>query len=85
MSLISRMVLRAGERQHFLGYHPLFAILRGFYRIFQKPFFIAGILNIFGFLMAELKRTEQIEDKEIIRYLRKKQMERISFKRKLIG
>lgn len=77
--------VKAGERQHYLGYYWAFALSRGIYRMFQKPYIIAGILNIYGFLMAEIRRTEQIKDKEIIRHLRKKQRQRLLGKRKLLG
>ena len=75
----------AGERQHYLGYHPLFALSRGVYRMLQKPFIIAGIINIVGFIYAEIKKTNQIPDKEMIKHLRKKQLQRLTFKRKLLG
>jgi glycosyltransferase involved in cell wall biosynthesis len=77
--------LKAGERQHYLGYHPLFALSRGIYRMGQKPYVIAGLLNIYGFVKAEIKKSDQIKDERIINHLRKKQLERLTFKRKLVG
>jgi glycosyltransferase involved in cell wall biosynthesis len=82
---IVKREVKAGERQHYLGYHPAFALSRGIYRMFQKPYLIAGVLNIYGFIAAELQNTDQIKDKEIIHHLRKKQIDRLTFKRKLIG
>lgn len=81
---IVRREIKAGERQHYLGYLPLFAIFRGFYRMFQKPYFIAGILNIYGFILASFKGSEQI-DNHLIAHLRKKQKQRLLLKRKLIN
>ena len=77
--------LRVGERQHYLGYHPLFAISRGLYIMFKKPYFIAGMLNIAGFIIAALQKSIQHEDRVMIRHLRKKQLERLFFKRRLLG
>jgi poly-beta-1,6-N-acetyl-D-glucosamine synthase len=71
----------AGERHYFLGYHPLFAISRDFYRMFQKPFVVGGILNFVGFVVAYLQKKERIEP-ELIEHLRKKQLERLTLKRK---
>lgn len=73
--------LTAGERHHYLGYHPVFAILRDIYRMFQKPFVIAGLLNFVGFNMAYILKKERI-DKDLIKLVRKKQMERLTLKRK---
>jgi len=82
---IVKRELKAGERQHYLGYLPAFAIFRSFYRMFQKPYIIAGVLNFFGFIFASLGNGPQIEDKEIISYLRSKQKQRLLFKRKLLN
>ncbi len=75
----------AGERQHFLGYLPTFAIFRGVYRMFQKPYFIAGFLNIYGFLNALFFSKSRINDQNIINHLRKKQKQRLLLKRRLIN
>lgn len=53
--------------------------------MFQKPFFIAGLLNIYGFVKAGIIKSERLDDRDIIRHLRKKQMERLTFKRKLLN
>jgi len=82
---IFKREVKAGERQHYLGYLPAFAISRGFYRMLQKPYVIAGILNIYGFIKSELAGSERIKDKDIIRHLRKKQKERLMLKRKLLN
>lgn len=82
---IVKREVKAGERQHYLGYLPAFAITRGFYRMLQKPYFIAGLLNIYGFIKAEIDGSDQITDTDIKRHLRKKQKERLMFKRKLLN
>ncbi len=82
---IMKREIKAGERQYYLGYLPLFAIFRGFYRMLQKPFFIAGLLNIYGFTLAAVKKSERVNDADIIRHLRNKQLERLTFKRKLLS
>lgn len=82
---IIRRELKAGERHHYLGYLPAFVILRGFYRMLQKPIIIAGILNLCGYIQAVVTRGPQIEDKEIIAHLRKKQKQRLIFKRRLFN
>jgi poly-beta-1,6-N-acetyl-D-glucosamine synthase len=73
--------LKAGERQHYLGYHPVFAILKNIYRMLQKPFIIAGTLNLTGFFMAYIMKKDKIE-LALIKLLRNKQIARMTFKRK---
>jgi poly-beta-1,6-N-acetyl-D-glucosamine synthase len=75
----------AGERQHYLGYLSLFAFLKGLYRMFQKPYIVAGALNIFGFTRSRLFGSEQIKEKELVTHLQKKQWDRLTFKRKLLN
>jgi poly-beta-1,6-N-acetyl-D-glucosamine synthase len=77
--------IKAGERQHYLGYLSLFAILRGFYRMLQKPYLVAGALNIYGFTRSRIFRTEQIREKELVRHLQSKQWDRLTFRRKLLN
>jgi glycosyltransferase involved in cell wall biosynthesis len=76
---------KAGERLHFLGYYWPFVLARGCYHMLQKPYWVAGMLNILGFIKAEIANSEQIPDRSIIRHLRKKQKQRLTGKRKLIG
>lgn len=78
---ILKRELIAGERHYYLGYHPLFAVLRDFYRMFQKPFLVAGLLNLVGFNMAYFLKKERIEQ-DLIKLVRKKQLERLTFKRR---
>lgn len=82
---IYKREISVGERQHYLGYHPLFAIARGLYIACKKPYLIAGFLNIAGFLAAELCGTIQHDDPEMIRHLRNKQLQRLTFRRRLLG
>lgn len=69
--------LLAGERLHFMGYHPLFAILKCIYEIKNKPIFLRGILMLIGYFEAILFKLETFDDKEVIKHLRKKQLKRL--------
>lgn len=79
---IVKRELKAGERHYYLGYHPVFTILRDFYRMTQDPLIIAGALNMVGFVSAYIFRKERI-DRPLIKLLRKKQIERLTFRRKI--
>jgi glycosyltransferase involved in cell wall biosynthesis len=78
-NLIKRELM-AGNRHYYLGYHPIFAILRDFYRMLQKPYIIAGFLNFLGFIKAYISKKERIE-RSLIKLLRKKQLARLTFRR----
>jgi glycosyltransferase involved in cell wall biosynthesis len=80
-NLIKRELL-AGDRQYYLGYHPMFAIGKNLYRMMQRPFFVAGFLNLIGFFKSCFQRKERIEP-ELIKHLRKKQVQRMTLKTKL--
>lgn len=82
---ICKRELHLGERQHYLGYHPLFAIARGLYVACKKPYLIAGVLNIAGFWMAKLSGAKQIDEPAMIHHLRNKQLQRLTFRRRLLG
>ncbi|MFW5886944.1 MAG: glycosyltransferase family 2 protein, partial [Bacteroidota bacterium] len=49
--------LIAGERQYFLGYHPIFALAKGVAKTTKKPYIIGGMLNITGYMIAALKKS----------------------------
>jgi len=74
----SRRELLAGERLNYLGYHPLFAILKCLYNIKRKPYIVGGILMLAGYLGAVISGSERNPDREMIRFYRKKQMKRLS-------
>jgi len=74
----ARRELLAGERLNYLGYHPLFAILKCLYNIKRKPYIVGGILMLAGYLGAVISGSERNPDREMIRFYRKKQMKRLS-------
>ncbi len=83
-NLLKRETL-AGERLHYLGYHPMFVLFLSCYKMLKKPFLVGGFLNIWGYVHAIITRGEQIKDKLVIKHLRKKQIERLTFRRPLFG
>ena len=68
----------AGERLNYLGYHPLFAVLKCFYNFKRKPFLVGGALMLTGYLGAIITGREKNPDREMIKFYRRKQMKRLS-------
>jgi glycosyltransferase involved in cell wall biosynthesis len=68
---------REGVLAHTIGYHPLFQILKSFYRFKERPFVISGVLHLLGYLWALLGSNKIKVTNEFKEYLRKEQIERL--------
>ncbi len=68
---------RLGRGIWFMGYHPLYAIASGVFRMHERPFVIGGLIIIASYLGAAIRRDPQFEDKEFIRELRRWQLEKL--------
>ncbi len=69
--------VKNGRCDYFLGYHPVFMLLKCLRRIFQKPFLVIGAGHLYGFIRGYLDRRPQVEDAALIRYVRRQQMRRL--------
>jgi poly-beta-1,6-N-acetyl-D-glucosamine synthase len=68
---------RQGVKDHFLGNHPLWEMFRGFYQMTKPPFLVGGTFLLCGFAWAWFKRTGRPISKELVRFVRKEQMQRL--------
>ena len=71
--------VRLGRGIWFMGYHPLYAIASGIFRMHERPYLIGGLIIIGSYFYAAIRREPQFEDREFIRELRRWQL------RKLLG
>lgn len=74
-----RNCVKNGRANYISGYHPLFMLLKCTKRMFQKPFFIGSIGLFYGFISGYTKRISQVDDRVLIKYLRKQQLKRLIF------
>jgi len=72
--------VKNGKSDYISGYHPLFMISKCMIRVFRQPYLIDSLGHFYGYLNAYLTKVEQVEDKDLIRYLRKQQLRRLFFK-----
>lgn len=73
-----RTRFREGVKDFLIGYHPLFELLRCVYRAKQKrPIVIGGMLSMVGYCWAWLRGYRRPVPEEMVKFLRKEQMERI--------
>ncbi len=72
-----------GRANYISGYHPLFMLTKCMRRLFTKPFGIAGVGLLCGFVSGYLKRVPQVADDQLIRYVRQQQMQRLLLRESL--
>jgi glycosyltransferase involved in cell wall biosynthesis len=68
--------VKNGKADYICGYHPLFALLKYSLRCVHGPREGMGLL--YGYLMGYLKRIPQVDDPELIRYLRRQQFRKMT-------
>jgi biofilm PGA synthesis N-glycosyltransferase PgaC len=69
-----KYTFRSGFRDYVPGVHPLWHLLRSFYQMKGKPFFLSGFLLLAGYSWALLTKAPQPVSKAFIRFRRKEQM-----------
>ncbi len=66
-----------GIAAYFAGYHPLFMLARSFWNMKRAPLVFGGISMAMGYFGGYIKGHRQINDPELIGYLRRQQMNRL--------
>ncbi len=70
-------VVKNGKTDYVSGYHPLFLAAKSVARLWQRPYVLGSVALIYGYIAAFLQRMPQVDDPELIRYLRRQQMAKI--------
>ena len=76
---------KGGMANYIAGYHPLFMFLKCIRRMVERPYLVGGCALLFGFLKGYVKRVPQVDDKALIRYFRRQQMNRLLLRKSLWG
>lgn len=66
--------VKNGRGSYISGYHPFFMVLKCLRRSFQKPYIIESVGLFYGFVSGYTRRIPQVDDKNLIEYLRKEQL-----------
>ena len=66
-----------GKGDYATGYHPLFMLAKCAIRLVQPPYVLGSLGIMYGFLSGYLKNLPRIEDRRVIRYVRREQMARL--------
>jgi hypothetical protein len=75
--------VKNGRANYFSGYHPVFMLLKCMKRIFEKPYGVAALGLLSGYVNGYIRRLPQVPDRELIRYLRQQQINRLMFRQSL--
>jgi poly-beta-1,6-N-acetyl-D-glucosamine synthase len=74
--------VRLGRGIWFMGYHPLYALASGIFRMHEKPYVIGGIVIIGAYISAAIRRDPRYPDAEFITNLQQWQLKQL---RKRLG
>ncbi len=66
-----------GEKDYYLGGHPLWELFRLTYRMAKRPYFTGGLALGLGYGWAMLRRARSPVSKELIKFHRKEQMRKL--------
>ena len=72
--------VKNGRANYISGYHPLFMILKCAKRAYSKPYIVGALGLLYGFISGYVQKVPQVEDKQLISYLRKQQLNRLLLK-----
>lgn len=69
--------VKNGRANYICGYHPLFMIIKCIRRLALKPVVVGSLALMYGFISGYAKRIPQVNDPEMISYLRNQQLRRL--------
>jgi glycosyltransferase involved in cell wall biosynthesis len=66
-----------GEKDYYLGGHPVWELFRATYRMTKRPYLLDGVALGSGYLWAFLRRVKRPVSDELMRFHRKEQMQKL--------
>lgn len=69
---------RLGAKDHSVGNHPLWQLFRTFYQMSHRPFVIGGLALGAGYAWSLVRRVETPVSRELVSFVRREQMQRLS-------
>jgi biofilm PGA synthesis N-glycosyltransferase PgaC len=68
---------RHGQKDYYLGGHPLWQLFRSFYQMTKRPYIIRGLFLLSGYIWAFLRRAGRPITKELMMFHRAEQIKRL--------
>jgi len=72
-----RSYYKYGEKDYYLGWHPLWEIFRSIYQMSKKPYIIGGTYLLSGYINAWIRGVKRPVSKELIDFHRSEQLNRL--------
>ena len=72
-----RGIFRHGQKDYFLGGHPLWQVIRCGYQVTRRPYVIGGLWLLAGYFWAGFRRTPRPVSAELMQFHRTEQMLRL--------
>lgn len=69
--------VKNGKANFICGYHPLFMIVKCISRLARRPYVVGSVALACGFFGGYFRHTPQVNDRELIQYLRSQQLARL--------
>ena len=69
--------VKNGRGSYISGYHPLFMLFKCLKRAFQRPYIMGSLGLLCGFASGYVWRIPRVNDKELITYIRRQQLNRL--------
>jgi len=66
-----------GEKDYYLGNHPIWEIFRVAYRVGKRPYLVGAVALYSGYLSAFLRRVNRPVSKELMKFHRKEEMSKL--------
>jgi glycosyltransferase involved in cell wall biosynthesis len=66
-----------GERDYFLGNHPIWQCCRTLYQMTRKPYIFGGLVILIGYVLAALRAEERPIPRELVQFIRREQFARL--------
>jgi len=70
-------LVKDGRIDYTYGSHPLFLASKSVARLVRRPYVIGSVALVWGYVGGYLKGAPQVDDPELIRYLRRQQLARL--------
>jgi len=72
-----RGIYRHGQKDYYLGGHPLWEVLRSAYQMTRRPYLVGGLCLLAGYVSAFARRAKRPISDELVRFNRAEQMARL--------
>jgi biofilm PGA synthesis N-glycosyltransferase PgaC len=69
--------VKNGRANYIVGYHPAFMFVKCLRRLIEKPYGIAGVGLMTGYVGGFLKKVPQVPDADVRAYIRREQVKRL--------